>query len=94
MNAGSFKFAVKAGEVIYGLGAIKGLGEGPIIQLVDARNQDGAFTDLFDFCRRVGTGKVNRRALEALIRAGAFDSLNESRWVVMSSLGDAIGQAD
>ena len=49
---------------------------------------------MFDFCRRVGTGKVNRRALEALIRAGAFDSLDESRWVVMSSLGDAIGQAD
>ncbi len=94
VNAGSFKFAVKAGEVIYGLGAIKGLGEGPITQLVDARNQDGPFTDLFDFCRRVGPGKVNRRALEALIRAGAFDSLNESRWVVMSSLGDAIGQAD
>ncbi|HBD22812.1 MAG TPA: DNA polymerase III subunit alpha, partial [Oceanospirillaceae bacterium] len=94
VNAGSFKFSVKDGEVIYGLGAIKGLGEGPIGQLVDARNQDGAFTDLFDFCRRVGAGKVNRRALEALIRAGAFDSLNESRWVVMSSLEDAIGQAD
>ena len=94
VNASSFKFSVKAGEVIYGLGAIKGLGEGPITQLVDARDQDGPFTDLFDFCRRVGPGKVNRRALEALIRAGAFDSLNESRWVVMSSLGDAIGQAD
>ncbi|MEL0321355.1 MAG: DNA polymerase III subunit alpha, partial [Gammaproteobacteria bacterium] len=94
VNAGSFKFSVKDGEVIYGLGAIKGLGEGPIGQLVDARNEDGAFTDLFDFCRRVGTGKVNRRALEALIRAGAFDSLNEPRWVVMSSLEDAIGQAD
>jgi len=94
VTAGSFKFSVKDGEVIYGLGAIKGLGEGPIGQLVDARNEDGAFTDLFDFCRRVGTGKVNRRALEALIRAGAFDSLNEPRWVVMSSLEDAIGQAD
>ena len=94
VNAGAFKFSVKDGEVIYGLGAIKGLGEGPIGQLVDARSQDGAFTDLFDFCRRVGTGKVNRRALEALIRAGAFDSLNEARWVLMSALEDAIGQAD
>jgi len=94
VNAGSFKFSVKDGEVIYGLGAIKGLGEGPIGQLVDARNEGGAFSDLFDFCRRVGTGKVNRRALEALIRAGAFDSLHEPRWVVMSSLEDAIGQAD
>jgi DNA polymerase-3 subunit alpha len=94
VNAGSFKFSVKDGEVIYGLGAIKGLGEGPIGQLVDARNEGGAFSDLFDFCRRVGTGKVNRRVLEALIRAGAFDSLHEPRWVVMSSLEDAIGQAD
>ncbi|MEL0224010.1 MAG: DNA polymerase III subunit alpha, partial [Gammaproteobacteria bacterium] len=94
VNASSFKFSVKDGEVIYGLGAIKGLGEGPIGQLVDARNEGGAFSDLFDFCRRVGTGKVNRRALEALIRAGAFDSLHEPRWVVMSSLEDAIGQAD
>ena len=94
VNAGSFKFSVKAGEAIYGLGAIKGLGEGPIAQLVEARDADGPFTDLFDFCRRVGTGKVNRRALEALIRAGAFDSLNEQRWVVMSSLEDAVGQAD
>ena len=94
VNAGSFKFSVKAGEAIYGLGAIKGLGEGSITQLVEARDADGPFTDLFDFCRRVGTGKVNRRALQALIRAGAFDSLNEQRWVVMSSLEDAVGQAD
>ena len=94
VNAGSFKFSVKAGEAIYGLGAIKGLGEGPIAQLVEAREADGPFTDLFDFCRRVGTGKVNRRAIEALIRAGAFDSLNEQRWVLMSSLEDAVGQAD
>ena len=94
VNAGSFKFSVKAGEVIYGLGAIKGLGEGPIAQLVEARDANGPFTDLFDFCRRVGSGKVNRRALEALIRAGAFDSLNERRWILMSSLEDAVGQAD
>ena len=94
VNAGSFKFSVKAGEVIYGLGAIKGLGEGPIAQLVEARDASGPFTDLFDFCRRVGSGKVNRRALEALIRAGAFDSLNEHRWILMSSLEDAVGQAD
>ena len=94
VNAGAFKFSVKDGEIIYGLGAIKGLGEGPIGQLVEARTDDGPFSDVFDFCRRVGTSKVNRRALEALIRAGAFDSLDEPRWVLMASLEDAIGQAD
>ncbi|MBU29821.1 MAG: DNA polymerase III subunit alpha [Gammaproteobacteria bacterium] len=94
VNVGAFRFAVKDGEVIYGLGAIKGLGEGPTRELVGSRKLVGTFVNLFDFCRRVGASKVNRRALEALIRAGAFDSLNEPRWVLMSSLEDAISEAD
>ena len=94
VNLGAFRFSVKNGEVIYGLGAIKGLGEGPTGQLVGSRKLGGTFVNLFDFCRRVGASKVNRRALEALIRAGAFDSLDEPRWVLMSSLEDAISQAD
>ena len=94
VNTGAFKFSVTSGEIIYGLGAIKGLGEGPIIQLVEARGIKGLFRDLFDFCKRVGAGKVNRRPLEALIRAGAFDSLDEPRWIVMNAVDDAIGQAD
>ena len=94
VNVGAFRFSVKDGEVIYGLGAIKGLGEGPTSELVGSRKLGGAFVNLFDFCRRVGASKVNRRALEALIRAGAFDSLDEPRWVLMSSLEDAISQAD
>ena len=94
VNIGAFRFSVKDGEVIYGLGAIKGLGEGPTGELVGSRKLGGAFMNLFDFCRRIGASKVNRRALEALIRAGAFDSLDEPRWVLLSSLEDAIGQAD
>jgi len=94
VNLGAFRFSVKNGEVIYGLGAIKGLGEGPTGELVGSRKFGGTFVNLFDFCRRVGASKVNRRALEALIRAGAFDSLDEPRWVLMSSLEDAISQAD
>ena len=94
VNVGDFRFSVKDGEVIYGLGAIKGLGEGPTGELVGSRKLGGVFINLFDFCRRVGASNVNRRALEALIRAGAFDSLDEPRWVLMSSLEDAISQAD
>ena len=60
--------------VRYGLSAIKGLGESSVRSIVEARN-DGKFTSLFDFCGRVGTAAVNRRALESLISAGAFDSL-------------------
>ncbi len=94
VNAGEFKFSVREGVVIYGLGAIKGLGEGPISQLVDVRNVSGSYLHLFDFCKRVGSGKLNRRSLEALIRAGAFDSLDESRCILMGALDNAVGQAD
>jgi DNA polymerase-3 subunit alpha len=60
--------------VRYGLTAIKGLGESSVRSIVEAR-KEGRFTSLFDFCGRVGTAAVNRRALESLISAGAFDSL-------------------
>ncbi|MEL0028854.1 MAG: DNA polymerase III subunit alpha, partial [Perlucidibaca sp.] len=69
VNHSDFRFlASDSGEVIYGLGAIKGVGEGPVDSLLAARRQDGPFSDLFDFCRRVDLRKLNKRALEALIR--------------------------
>ena len=93
VNEGQYMFTVNpAGEIIYGLGAIKGLGEGPINNLIAAR-EDGPFTDLFDFCARTEPAKANRRAIEALIRSGAFDSLQEDRAVLMSSLDDALQSA-
>ena len=94
VNAGAYKFSVTNGEVIYGLGAIKGLGEGSISELVEGREASGLFADVFDFCKRVGSGKVNRRSLEALILSGAFDSLNEPRCILLNAIDDAIGQAD
>jgi DNA polymerase-3 subunit alpha len=93
VNEGDYMFTVNGeGEIIYGLGAIKGLGEGPIGNLLAAR-RDGPFTDLFDFCARTDPRKVNRRALEALIRSGAFDSLGEDRAVLMAGLDDALQAA-
>ncbi|MFX7362769.1 hypothetical protein ABTJ06_19470, partial [Acinetobacter baumannii] len=69
VNRSDFRFlSGDAGEVIYGLGAIKGVGEGPVESLLVSRRQDGPFSDLFDFCRRVDLKKLNKRALEALIR--------------------------
>lgn len=94
VNAGNWKFTVRQGEIIYGLGAIKGLGAGPVEALVAARAGGGEFKDLFEFCRRVSPSRLNRRAHEALIRAGAFDALGESRWVLMAALEDAVGQAE
>lgn len=76
VNSGDYLFDVNdEGEIIYGLGAIKGVGEGPIEAIVNARKQGGPFRDLFDFCQRIDTKKVNKRCLEALIRSGAFDKL-------------------
>ena len=60
-------------NIIYGLGAIKGVGEGAVESIVEARRLDGPFTDLYDFCRRVDIKKVNKRTLEALVSAGCFD---------------------
>lgn len=76
VNSGEFHFTVDdAGRIIYGLGAIKGLGEGPVESIISARNEGGPFKDLFDFCARVDPRKVNKRALEAIIRSGAADNL-------------------
>jgi DNA polymerase-3 subunit alpha len=95
VNEGQYMFTVNADdEIVYGLGAIKGLGEGPIENVLAARAADGVFTDLFDFCARTDPRKVNRRAIEALIRAGAFDSLGVERWILMASLEDALKAAE
>ena len=94
VNEGRYMFTVNnEGEIIYGLGAIKGLGEGPIDNILALRNEHGPFENLFDFCKRTDAKKVNRRAVEALIRSGAFDSLGESRSVLMASLDDALQAA-
>jgi len=94
VNYSEFKFTVdESGRVIYGLGAIKGLGEGPIESIVEARQQGGAFKDLFEFCRRVDMSRINRRSMEALIRSGALDALGR-RAVLMANLEEAIKAAD
>jgi DNA polymerase-3 subunit alpha len=95
VNEGQYMFTVNPNnEIIYGLGAIKGLGEGPIENILAARGDAGSFLDLFDFCARTDPRKVNRRAIEALVRSGAFDSLGEDRWVLMASLEDALKTAE
>jgi DNA polymerase III subunit alpha len=80
--------------ILYGLGAIKGLGQGAIEAILGARKEGGAFSDLFDFCRRIDLRKVNRRVLESLIRAGALDGLGTHRAALMATLNDALSAAD
>jgi DNA polymerase III subunit alpha len=80
--------------ILYGLGAIKGLGQSAIDALLEARRQGGAFRDLFDLCKRVDVRRMNRRVLESLIRAGALDSLGPHRATLIATLGNALRIAD
>ncbi len=95
VNTSHYKFTVKDdGAIFYGLGAIKGVGEGAIEGIIQAREQDGPFRDLFDFCRRIDLKKANRRTLEALIRAGALDGLGPNRAILMATLDSAVQMAE
>ncbi|NQZ04213.1 DNA polymerase III subunit alpha [Idiomarina sp.] len=94
VNKGVYKFTVDDEQrVVYGIGAIKGVGEAPIEAILEARNEGGPFTDLFDFCCRVDLKKLNKRVLERLIRAGAMDNLGPHRASLMASLEKAMRQA-
>ena len=76
VNLSAFRFVADSeSTIVYGLGAIKGLGEGPIDALVESRREGGDFTDLYDLCERVDPRKFNKRSIEALIGSGALDSL-------------------
>lgn len=94
VNSSGYVFSpVDEHTISYGLGAIKGTGEGAIASIVKAR-ENGPFKDLFDFCRRVDKRIVNRRTVEALIRAGAFDRINDHRASLMASVDAALTSAD
>ncbi len=80
--------------ILYGLGAIKGVGEAVIEAVVEAREKGGPFSDLFDFCQRIDLKKANRRVLETLIRSGAMDRLGPNRATLMDALPDAIRIAE
>lgn len=81
-------------QIRYALGAIKGTGEAAVNAIVEARESGGKFTDLFDFCQRVGKQHINRRTIEALIRGGAFDSIEANRAMLLANVELAMGHAE
>ena len=102
VNRGVYRFtATRGGAIVYGLGAVKGVGEGPIEAIVAARGEGGPFADLFDLCSRVDARRLNKRSLEALVRAGALDALapddgegRPHRASLLASLDDALKSAE
>jgi DNA polymerase-3 subunit alpha len=95
INASGIRFQPVDGKTIrYGLGAIKGTGDSALSVILKARSDGGPFKDLFDFCRRIDKRVVNRRVIEALIRAGAFDSIDDHRHKLFASVGIALEAAE
>ncbi len=95
INESEFRFKpLNDKQVLFGLGAVKGTGLAAIEVILAARKQDGPFKDLFDFCERLDLRKVNRRVIESLIRAGAFDTLQPNRAALLAGVSLAISAAE
>jgi DNA polymerase-3 subunit alpha len=95
INRSEFRFKVVGErEILYGLGAIKGAGEGALANVLAERDKHGPFRDLFDLCRRIDTRKTNKRVLEALIGSGALDNFGANRPSLMKTLPKAMALAE
>ncbi len=95
INVSKYKFTVNdEGHIIYGLGALKGVGEAAIEEMLKERSDNGLFSGLYDLCKRVDLRKFNRRVLEALIRAGAFDEFDPNRASHLAELPTALRVAE
>ncbi len=95
INTGTYRFEPVSDKVVrYGLGAVKGTGQSAIEAIIQARNEGGPFKSLFDFCARVDRSRINKRTIEALIKAGAFDLLHVERSQMVASIALAFDYAD
>ncbi len=94
VNASEYRFVpVDPRTIRFGLGGVKGTGESAVEAIVAAR-EAGPFVDFFDFCRRIDKRVVNRRAIEAMIRGGAFDSISTHRAALMASVERGLAAAE
>jgi len=94
INSSEYKFRpIDERQLRYGLGAIKGVGEAAIEAVLAERDENGLFKDLHDLCHRCAGGKLNKRALETLVCAGALDNLGEHRAAILAELPEAIQAA-
>ena len=95
VNLSGYEFAVGGDRTIrYGLGAVRGVGQGAVESIINEREARGRFTSLEDLCRRLDLTKVNRRVLEALLRSGSLDGLGANRATLMHILPSAMQLGD
>ncbi len=95
INVSIYRFTVnKDDHIVYGLGAIKGVGQSAIEEMAKERDDNGQFSGLYDLCKRVDLRKFNKRVLEALIRAGAFDEFDINRAAHLAELPTALRVAE
>ena len=90
----AFFHVEKRGEIRFGLGAIKGVGEGFALEVEKAQKEEGSFSNMLDFCIRLSDAKVNKKVLEALVWSGALDSLGQDRGVLLASIEMVLSQKD
>ncbi|MDG2335793.1 MAG: DNA polymerase III subunit alpha [Myxococcota bacterium] len=93
VNDSAQDFGVVEGAIRFGFAGIKNVGEGAVLSILNAREEEGRYTSLFDFTRRVDARKVNRRVLEALVKCGAFDSVHDNRASAWASIEMAVERA-
>jgi len=93
VNESQVDFAVVGNKIRFGLNAVKGVGRTAIEAIVEAR-AGGPFSDIYDFCARVDTAVVNKRALEALVKCGAFDGTGHTRRGILEALPLAMAEGD
>ncbi len=95
INTSAYHFSVPDDKtILYGLGAIKGVGRGAVESLIAERDANGSYKGLSELCRRIDHDKVNRRALEAMVKSGALDGFADSRRSMMHQMPEALRSAD
>lgn len=85
INISGLKFSVDKGNIRFGLGSIKNVGVAPIEAIIKERNKNGSFENFTEFCERISNESVNKKCIESLIKAGAFDNLGETRATYLAS---------
>jgi len=93
VNASDFSFSPDGEAIRFGLGAVKGVGEGAVASILSARAADGPFCSLTDFCSRVDLRLNNRKVIEALVKSGSYDTLGKSRTALLAGVDSAIDVA-